>query len=93
VICPKCGLVAGKEQIQKFEVEKNKSELTPNINPVNTRPIIMQSSKKGRRNKKLYHDLGNEINQQDADIIKDVAQGRHVKSYKETVLPNSSNSK
>jgi hypothetical protein len=47
----------------------------------------MQSSRKNRkRNKKLYDELGNEINQQDPDIMYDIAQGRIVQYYKETVF-------
>jgi hypothetical protein len=33
----------------------------------------------------VYDDSGNEINQHDTDIMSDIAQGRHVKHYNETV--------
>jgi hypothetical protein len=46
--------------------------------------VQSKSRKRGSRNK-LYDEIGNEINQQDTDIMNDIAQGRHVKYYKETV--------
>lgn len=86
LMCPICGLVSNEQQIQKIEDENNKPELTPKVNPVNHRPSVMQSSKNIRtRKKKLYDEFGNEINQQDADIMNDIAQGRKVLYYKETV--------
>ncbi|MEP6576211.1 MAG: hypothetical protein ABJB85_07280 [Nitrososphaerota archaeon] len=46
---------------------------------------MMQGNSKKRGKRKLYDELGNEINQQDRDIMNDIAQGRRVKYYKETV--------
>ncbi len=83
LMCPLCGLVFEEaEQIQRMEDEKNKPALTPKISPLTSnRPMILQGKgkTKRRRNKKMYDDLGNEINQQDADIMNDLAQGRQVK--------------
>lgn len=84
-MCPICGLIPEEEVIQKMEAEQYKPGLSAKINPINKGPLLMQSSRKNRkRNKKLYDELGIEINQ-DPDIMNDIAQGRIVKYYKETV--------
>jgi hypothetical protein len=92
LICPTCGLLyEEEEQLQKIEDEKNKPALTPKVSPIRSRPMIMQargntSRSRLRRNKKLYDDLGNEINQKDLDIMNDLAQGRKVLFYKKDIV-------
>lgn len=88
-MCPMCGLMVEEEQVQKLEDEQNKPALTPKVSPM-TKPILVQGkSRKRGSQRKLHDESGNEINQQDTDIMNDIAHGRHVKYYKETVYDST----
>lgn len=85
-----CGLMVEEERVQMLEDEQNKPALTPKINPVSKGPMLIQGkSRKTGSQKKLHDESGNEINQLDTDIMNDIAQGRHVKYYKETVYDSA----
>ncbi len=81
---PAWGLVTTGDVSMSVGFVKDKGVLAQ---PTSNRPMILQGKgkTKTRRNKKMYDDLGNEINQQDADIMNDLAQGKHIKYYNETV--------
>lgn len=68
--------------------------LAAKIDPLHTKPeIISYISKTQRINKrkKRHNELGNEINPNNKDIMNDIAQGRIVKYYKETVYDTGLN--
>lgn len=58
----------------------------PKINPVSSPILIQGKPRKRRAHRKLYDKFGNELNQQDGDIMNDIAQGRKVLYYKENIL-------
>lgn len=67
------------------------AELIPKFSPVSTGPRIMQGKTNIRRNSKMYDELGNDINRQDADIMNDLARGKkYVKHDKETIYDEGS---
>lgn len=72
----------------KEEDEENKKVLAAKMHPIKKPKIISGKPRVQQinRRKKRYDELGNEINQNDKDIMNDIAQGRRVLYYKEDIL-------